>query len=153
MAATKTIELRTAIPGPRSEEILQRKAQVVADPLSIYIPVVLDHGDGATLTDVDGNTFLDFTGGVGCLNVGHAHPRVTEAVQEQAARFLHTDFTIIPYETYVTLAERLVPAAPISGEGKAAFFHAGPEAVENALQVPRAPNKPSAVIPLQGGFH
>ena len=81
MAATKTIELRTAIPGPRSEEILQRKAQVVPDPLSIYIPVVLDHGEGATLTDVDGNTFLDFTGGVGCLNVGHAHPRVVEAVQ------------------------------------------------------------------------
>src|SRR3954468_6070780 len=153
MAATKTIELRTAIPGPRSEEILQRKAQVVADPLSIYIPVVLDHGEGATLTDVDGNTFLDFTGGVGCLNVGHAHPRVTEAVQEQAARFLHTDFTIVPYEVYVTLAERLVATAPIAGPVKAAFFNAGTEAVENAVKFARAYTKRSAVIAFEGGFH
>src|SRR5213083_346822 len=153
MAATKAIELRTAIPGPRSEEILQRKAQVVADPLSIYIPVVIDHGDGATLTDVDGNTFVDFTGGVGCLNVGHANPRVVEAVQEQAARFLHTDFTIVPYEIYVTLAERLLESAPISGPVKAAFFNAGTEAIENAIKFSRAYTKRSAVIAFEGGFH
>jgi 4-aminobutyrate aminotransferase/(S)-3-amino-2-methylpropionate transaminase len=153
MAATKAIELRTAIPGPRSQEILQRKAQVVADPLSIYIPVVIDHGDGALLTDVDGNTFLDFTGGVGCLNVGHANPRITEAVQEQAARFLHTDFTIVPYEAYVTLAERLVATAPISGPVKAAFFNAGTEAVENAVKFARAYTKRPALIAFEGGFH
>ena len=153
MAATKAIELRTAIPGPRSQEILQRKAQVVADPLSIYIPVVIDHGDGATLTDVDGNTFIDFTGGVGCLNVGHANARVTEAVQEQAARFLHTDFTIVPYEAYVTLAERLVATAPISGPVKAAFFNAGTEAIENAVKFARAYTKRPAVIAFEGGFH
>jgi 4-aminobutyrate aminotransferase/(S)-3-amino-2-methylpropionate transaminase len=153
MAATKAIELRTAIPGPRSEEILQRKAQVVADPLSVYIPVVIDRGEGATLTDVDGNTFLDFTGGVGCLNVGHANARVTEAVQEQAARFLHTDFTIVPYEVYVTLAERLVATAPIAGPVKAAFFNAGTEAVENAVKFARAYTKRSAVIAFEGGFH
>src|SRR5216117_898785 len=108
MATTKTIELRTAIPGPRSTEILASKDRVIADPLSIFLPVVIARGEGATLTDVDGNTFIDFTGGVGCLNVGHAHPRVVEAVQDQAAKFLHTDFTIVPYETYVTLAERLL---------------------------------------------
>src|SRR3954452_314709 len=153
MAATKSIELRTAIPGPRSEQVLQRKALVVADPLSIYVPVVIDHGDGATLTDVDGNTFIDFTGGVGCLNVGHANPRITEAVQEQAARFLHTDFTIVPYELYVTLAERLVATAPISGPVKAAFFHAGTEAVENAVKFSRAYTKRPAVIAFEGGFH
>jgi 4-aminobutyrate aminotransferase / (S)-3-amino-2-methylpropionate transaminase / 5-aminovalerate transaminase len=153
MAATKAIELRTAIPGPRSQEILQRKARVIADPLSIYIPVVIDHGEGATLTDVDGNTFLDFTGGVGCLNVGHANARVTEAVQEQAARFLHTDFTIVPYELYVTLAERLVATAPISGPVKAAFFNAGTEAVENAVKFARAYTKRPAVIAFEGGFH
>jgi len=153
MAATKSIELRTAVPGPRSEEILKRKARVIADPLSIYLPVVIDHGDGATLTDVDGNTFIDFSGGVGCLNVGHANPRVTEAVQEQAARFLHTDFTIVPYEVYVTLAERLVATAPISGPVKAAFFNAGTEAVENAVKFSRAHTKRPAVIAFEGGFH
>ena len=153
MATTKAIELRTAIPGPRSREILKRKDRVIADPLSIYLPVVIERGEGATLTDVDGNTFIDFTGGVGCLNVGHAHPRVVDAVQEQAAKFLHTDFTIVPYETYITLAERLVETAPISGPAKAAFFNAGTEAVENAIKFARAHTKRPAVIGFEGGFH
>src|ERR671930_1395985 len=153
MAATKSIELKTAIPGPRSQEILTRKQQVVAEPLSIYIPVVIERGEGATLTDVDGNTFIDFSGGVGCLNVGHANPRVVEAVQEQAAKFFHTDFTIVPYELYVTLAERLVATAPISGPVKAAFFNAGTEAVENAVKFARAYTKRSGVIAFEGGFH
>ena len=138
MAATKTIELKTGIPGPRSQEILERKERVVADALSVFLPVVIDHGEGATLTDVDGNRFIDFTGGVGCLNVGHANSHVIEAVQEQAARFMHTDFTIVPYETYVTLAERLVALTPISGPAKAAFFNAGTEAVENAIKFARS---------------
>jgi len=114
---------------------------------------VIDHGEGATLTDVDGNRFIDFTGGVGCLNVGHANPHVIEAVQEQAARFMHTDFTIVPYETYVTLAERLVALTPISGPAKAAFFNAGTEAVENAIKFARAYTKRPAVIAFEGGFH
>src|SRR5437868_9912139 len=153
MAATKAIELRTAIPGPRSKEILGRKDRVIADPLSVYLPVVIERGEGATLTDVDGNTFIDFTGGVGCLNVGHAHPRVVDAVQEQAAKFFHTDFTIVPYETYVTLAERLLATAPIAGPAKAAFFNAGTEAVENAVKFARAYTKRPAVIGFEGGFH
>ena len=153
MATTKTIELRTAIPGPRSKEILERKNRVIADPLSIFLPVVIERGEGATLTDVDGNTFIDFTGGVGCLNVGHAHPRVVDAVQEQAAKFLHTDFTIVPYETYVTLGERLIETVPISGPAKAAFFNAGTEAVENAIKFARAYTKRPAVIGFEGGFH
>src|SRR5436853_1577562 len=153
MAATKAIELKTSIPGPRSQEILARKSQVVADPLSIFLPVVIERGEGATLTDVDGNTFIDFSGGVGCLNVGHANPRVVEAVQEQAAKFFHTDFTIVPYEAYVTLAERLVATAPISGPVKAAFFNAGTEAIENAVKFARAYTKRKAVIAFEGGFH
>jgi 4-aminobutyrate aminotransferase/(S)-3-amino-2-methylpropionate transaminase len=153
VATTKTIELKTGIPGPGSAEILARKDAVVADPLTIALPVVIDHGEGATITDVDGNTFIDFTGGVGCLNVGHANPRVIEAVQEQAARFLHTDFTIIPYEPYVTLAERLIALSPFRGPAKAAFFNAGTEAVENAIKFARGYTKRPAVIAFEGGFH
>jgi 4-aminobutyrate aminotransferase/(S)-3-amino-2-methylpropionate transaminase len=152
MATTKSIELRTDIPGPRSREILERKDRVIADPLSIYIPVVVERGQSATLTDVDGNTFIDFTGGVGCLNVGHSHPRVVEAAQEQLERFSHTDFTIVPYETYVRLAERLCELAPISN-AKAAFFNAGTEAVENAIKFARAHTGRPAVIGFEGGFH
>src|ERR1700704_314960 len=153
MAATRAIHLQTEVPGPKSREILERKARVVADPLSVYLPIVAAEGRGATLTDVDGNTYLDFTGGVGCLNVGHAHPRVVEAVQEQAARFLHTDFTMIPYEVCVTLAERLLAVAPFSGAAKAAFFNAGTEAIENAAKFARAYTGRPALICFEGGFH
>jgi 4-aminobutyrate aminotransferase/(S)-3-amino-2-methylpropionate transaminase len=152
MATTKTIELRTEIPGPRSREILERKERVVAEPLSIYHSVVIERGQGVTLTDVDGNTFIDFTGGVGCLNVGHSHPRVVEAAQEQLERFSHTDFTIVPYETYVRLAERLCELAPIAN-AKAAFFNAGTEAIENAIKFARVHTGRPAVIGFEGGFH
>src|SRR5215470_2582433 len=153
MAVTRAIELRTEIPGPKSKEILDRKDAVVAEPLSIFLPVVCDHGQGATLTDVDGNTFIDFTGGVGCLNVGHAHPQVVAAAQEQLSRFSHTDFTIVPYEVYVTLAERLCAIAPVRKPAKAAFFNAGTEAVENAVKFARAYTRRPAVIGFEGGFH
>jgi 4-aminobutyrate aminotransferase / (S)-3-amino-2-methylpropionate transaminase / 5-aminovalerate transaminase len=153
MATTKAIELRTQVPGPRSREILARKEKVVADPLSIYLPIVVAEGRGATLTDVDGNTFIDFAGGVGCLAVGHSHPRVVEAAQEQLAHFSHTDFTIVPYEVYVALAERLCELAPIAGPRKAAFFNAGTEAVENAIKFARAFTGRPAVIAFEGGFH
>jgi 4-aminobutyrate aminotransferase / (S)-3-amino-2-methylpropionate transaminase / 5-aminovalerate transaminase len=153
VAVTRAIELRTEIPGPRSREIIERKERVVADPLGLYLPVVIADGSGATVTDVDGNTFVDFTGGVGCLNVGHAHPRVVAAVQEQSARFLHTDFTIVPYEVYVEYAERLTSLAPFSGRSKAAFFNAGAEAVENAVKFARGYTGRPAVIGFEGGFH
>jgi 4-aminobutyrate aminotransferase / (S)-3-amino-2-methylpropionate transaminase / 5-aminovalerate transaminase len=153
MATTKTIDLRTDIPGPRSQEILERKARVIAEPLSIYLPIVIAEGRGATITDVDGNTFIDFTGGVGCLNVGHSNPRVVEATKEQVERFTHTDFTIVPYENYVALAERLLDLAPIGGAKRAAFFNSGAEAVENSIKFARSFTKRPAVIAFDGGFH
>jgi 4-aminobutyrate aminotransferase / (S)-3-amino-2-methylpropionate transaminase / 5-aminovalerate transaminase len=153
MAMTRTIDLRTEIPGPRTKEILERKERVVAEPLSIYLPVVIQEGRGATVTDVDGNTFIDFSGGVGCLNVGHAHPRVIAAAQEQMAKFSHTDFTIVPYEVYVELSERLLELTPISGEKRAAFFNAGTEAVENSIKFARSYTKRTAVICFEGAFH
>jgi 4-aminobutyrate aminotransferase/(S)-3-amino-2-methylpropionate transaminase len=153
MATTKTIDLRTDVPGPRSREILDRKAKVIAEPLSIYLPIVIAEAHGATITDVDGNTFIDFTGGVGCLNAGHSNPRVVEAAREQLERFTHTDFTIIPYENYVALAERLLELVPISGPKRAAFFNSGAEAVENSIKFARSFTKRPAVIAFDGGFH
>src|SRR4026208_1250514 len=96
MAVTRAIELRTEIPGPKSKEILERKERVIADPLSVFLPVVIDRGEGATLTDVDGNTFLDFTGGVGCLDVGHSHPRVVAAGAGEAPPLSAPGFPHVP---------------------------------------------------------
>jgi 4-aminobutyrate aminotransferase / (S)-3-amino-2-methylpropionate transaminase / 5-aminovalerate transaminase len=153
MAVTRAIELRTEVPGPRSKEIVARKERAIAEPLSLVHPIVTAEARGATLTDVDGNTYIDFTGGVGCLNVGHSHPRVVEAAQEQLSRFGHTDFTIVPYETYVDLAERLIELAPISAPAKAAFFNAGTEAIENSIKFARSHTKRQAVIVFEGAFH
>ena len=132
MATTKTIDIRTAIPGPRSQEILERKQRVVANAKSIVLPIVAQEGR---------------------LNTGHAHPRVVEAAIEQLARFAHTDFTVVPYEPYVALAERLLERAPLGGPGKAAFFNAGTEAVENAVKFARLATKRPAVIAFEGAFH
>ena len=153
MATTKTIELKTAIPGPRSQAILERKRRVVANAKAIVHPVVAQEARGATITDVDGNTFIDFTGGVGCVNTGHSHPRVVEAATEQLARFAHTDFTVVPYEPYVELAERLLERAPFTVAAKAAFFNAGTEAVENAVKFARLYTRRPAVIAFEGAFH
>ena len=153
MVRNRIISIRTGIPGPRSRAILERKERVVANPLSVYLPIVVAEARGATLTDVDGNVFIDFTGGVGCLNVGHAAPRVVAAAREQLARFTHTDFTVLPYESYIRLAERLVALVPISGHVRAAFFNSGAEAVENAVKISRAYTGRPAVIAFDSGFH
>jgi 4-aminobutyrate aminotransferase/(S)-3-amino-2-methylpropionate transaminase len=153
MATTRSIDVRTEIPGPRSREIMARLETAVASPLTVNMPIVAHEAHGALLTDVDGNTFVDFTGGVGVLNVGHTHPQVVAAAQEQLSRFSHTDFTIVPYEVYVEFAERLVAVSPFTGPAKAAFFNSGAEAVENAVKIARLATGRAGVIAFSGAFH
>jgi 4-aminobutyrate aminotransferase/(S)-3-amino-2-methylpropionate transaminase len=149
----KTVDLRTEVPGPKSRAILERKTRVVANFKDVHMPVVIDRGHGCTVTDVDGNTFLDWSGGIGCLNVGHTNAAVSAALHAQVDRFLHTDFTIVPYEAYVSLAERLLARTPISGPTKAAFFNSGAEAVENAVKVAKLATGREAVIAFDNAFH
>jgi 4-aminobutyrate aminotransferase/(S)-3-amino-2-methylpropionate transaminase len=153
VAATKAIEIRTEIPGPRSRALLEREALAVAQPLIVHLPVFAAEARNATIVDVDGNAFVDFAGGIGVMNVGHSHPRVLEAIVEQAARFSHTDFTLVPYEGYVELAERLGALVPITGGTRAAFFNSGAEAVENAVKIARLATGRPAVVAFEGGFH
>ena len=148
-----TVDLRTEVPGPKSRAILERKTRVVANFKDVHMPVVIDHGHGCTVTDVDGNTFLDWSGGIGCLNVGHTNAAVSAALHAQVDRFLHTDFTIVPYEAYISLAERLLARTPISGPTKAAFFNSGAEAVENAVKVAKLATGREAVIAFDNAFH
>jgi 4-aminobutyrate aminotransferase/(S)-3-amino-2-methylpropionate transaminase len=148
-----SIEIVTEIPGPRSREWIARKEAVVAQAKALWVPVFVERAEGATLTDVDGNTFIDFAGGIGCLTVGHSNPAVSRAVHAQVERFLHTDFTVLPYDSYVELAERLGARMPISGPVKAAFFNSGAEAVENAVKIAKAATGRPAVIAYEGAFH
>lgn len=153
VAATRSIEMRTEIPGPRSRELLARGRGALAKPLQVYLPVFAAAARNATITDVDGNTLIDFAGGVGVANVGHCHPRVVDAIQEQCARFVHTDFTVVPYASYIELAERLGELVPLRGPTRAAFFNSGAEAVENAVKIARLATGRPGVIAFEGGFH
>jgi 4-aminobutyrate aminotransferase/(S)-3-amino-2-methylpropionate transaminase len=146
------INLVTDLPGPKSAEILSRKSKVVCDPLDIHVPAVIDRGQGARVFDIDGNTFVDFSAGLGCHLVGYSHPKVVEAVTRQAEKVSHTDFSVIPYEAYVELAERLVALTGMDG-GKVALFNSGAEAVENAVKFAKAATGRPAVICFEGGFH
>ena len=146
-----TINLVTEVPGPKSRAIVERKERVVADAIDLHVPVVIDRGAGASFTDLDGNTFLDFSGGLGCLIVGYSHPKVVEAVKRQVERFSHTDFSVIPYEPWVELSERLVTM--VGGDRKVFLANSGAEAVENAVKIARSATGRSAVITFEGGFH
>lgn len=151
---TKFISLKTDLPGPKSREIAKKREKYVAKPMgSSLSPCYIDHGEGALVTDVDGNQFIDLTGGWGCLAVGHCHKKVVAAIKDQAEKYLHTDFTAIPYEPLVELAEKLVKLAPGDTPKSAAFFNSGAEAVENAVKIARAYTGRPAIIVFENAFH
>lgn len=145
------IKLITEVPGPKSKQVLERHDRYVPRALAVGFQAVISEAHGALVTDVDGNTFIDLAGGVGTLNVGHSDPGVIQAATQQLNRFVHTDYTVVPYALYSELAERLVTLIP--GAEKAAFFNSGSEAVENAVKIARAYTGRKAVIAFEGGFH
>lgn len=148
----QTISLKTPIPGPKSQTLLaRRKAAVPQGPFHVA-PLFIERGVGATVTDVDGNVLLDFSGGLGSLNVGHANPAVVEAVTRQAVKFLHTCFHIAQYEPYVALAEKLNAITPGGFAKKTLLVNSGAEAVENAVKISRYFTKRPAVVGFEHGF-
>jgi len=151
---TKFISLKTSLPGPKSKEIAKKREKYIAKPMgSSLSPCYIAQGQGALVTDVDGNQFIDLTGGWGCLAVGHTHKKVVDAIKDQAEKYLHTDFTAVPYEPLVELAEKLVKLAPGDTPKAAAFFNSGAEAVENAVKIARAHTGRLAVIVFENAFH
>ncbi len=149
----KYIRLVTEIPGPKSRAALFRKERYVAKPLAPLASFYAARAEGAVVEDLDGNRFLDFSGGWGVMNVGHNHPHVVAAVRDQVERSLHTDFTAVPYEPYVALAERLAELAPGPTPKKCAFFNSGAEAVENAVKIARVATGRKAVLVFENAFH
>jgi len=147
------ISRNTQVPGPESTRIAGLKQQVTPRCLDTLAPFFMSEGHGALVTDVDGNRFIDFTGGWGCLAVGHSHPRVVDAIRDQAGRYTHTDFTAIPYESFVELAARLAARAPGPSDKQVAFFNSGAEAVENAVKIARYHTKRRAVVVFENAFH
>lgn len=149
----KTIQMVTPVPGPKSQELMARRQAAVPVGVANVTPVFAAHADGATLTDVDGNVFIDFAGGIGVLNVGHGHPEVREAVHQQVDQFLHTCFHVAMYEEYVELAERLAKLTPGDFPKKSLLVNSGAEAVENAIKLARRFTGRQAVIAFENAFH
>ena len=149
----KYVHIQTELPGPKSKEVLERKGQAVPRALAALAPFVVAKAEGVVVEDLDGNRFLDFSGGWGVLNVGHNHPKVVAAIKAQAEKFIHTDFTAVPYEVLVELAERINRLAPGPSPKRTAFFNSGAEAVENAVKISRAATGRKAVICFEHAFH
>jgi 4-aminobutyrate aminotransferase/(S)-3-amino-2-methylpropionate transaminase len=145
--------VKTEVPGPKSWELMERRRGAVTGGTASLSPIFTAEAKGALLTDVDGNTFIDFAGGIGAINVGHADERVARAVKEQVDRFTHTCFSLSHYEPYVELAERLNALAPGDFEKRSWFANSGAEAVENAVKIARTYTGRQAVLAFEGAFH
>jgi 4-aminobutyrate aminotransferase/(S)-3-amino-2-methylpropionate transaminase len=148
-----TIQIRTEIPGPRSRALMARREAAVPRAPYNTTPVFAARAEGATIEDVDGNRYLDFAGGIGCLNVGHRAPRVMSAIQEQLEKHLHLCFAVTPYESYIAVAEKLNALAPGNFAKKTILLNTGAEAVENAVKIARAYTKRPAIICFEDAFH
>src|SRR5580700_2548494 len=146
------ILLRTAVPGPRSQQLHRRREQAIPRGLSHATPIYVARAEGALLEDVDGNTFIDLAGGIGCLNVGHRNSTVTAAIHQQVDRFLHTCAQVTPYEDYIALAEAMTRIAPGNFAKKTLFVNTGVAAVENAVKIARAYTKRPAIVCFEDAF-
>jgi 4-aminobutyrate aminotransferase/(S)-3-amino-2-methylpropionate transaminase len=141
------------IPGEKSQALMARRQEFVARGVSATMSVFAAKADGAIIEDVDGNRFIDFAGGIATMNIGHARPEVTRAIAEQAEKFTHTCFSVMMYEPYVELAERICKIAPGSSPKKALFLNSGAEAVENAVKIARYATGRPGIIVFDNAYH
>lgn len=157
VTATSTVEqqrrLVTAIPGPRSLELLARRDAAVARGVGVMLPVFVQAAAGGVIVDVDGNQLIDFGSGIAVTSVGNAAPAVVAGVREQVERFTHTCFMITPYDGYVRVCEQLNRLTPGTFEKRSALFNSGAEAVENAVKIARAYTRRQAVVVFDHGYH
>jgi 4-aminobutyrate aminotransferase / (S)-3-amino-2-methylpropionate transaminase / 5-aminovalerate transaminase len=149
----RSIFLKTAIPGPRSAALLERRHQNVPRGIAHATPVCAERAEGAVVVDVDGNRLLDFAGGIGTLNVGHANPDVVRAAAEQLSKLTHMCFSVAAYERYVALAEKLNRITPGAFAKKTMLANSGAEAIENAVKIARSFTGRKAVVVFDHAFH
>lgn len=145
--------LQGPLPGPRAQAIINRDQKYLSPSYTRGYPLVIEHGEGAMVTDVDGNRFLDFNAGIAVVSTGHCHPRVVKAVQDQAAKFLHMSGTDFYYENMVVLAEELSRLAPGNLERRVYFGNSGTEAMEAAIKMARYSTGRDKFIAFLGAFH
>jgi len=136
-----------------NEDLLKRRNAAVAPGIASAVPVFCQRAENAEIWDVEGRRYIDFASGISVVNVGHRHPRVLAAAEEQLQQFTHACFQVTPYEGYVALAERLNALVPGEGPKRTLLLTTGAEAVENAIKIARAHTQRSAVVAFGGAFH
>jgi len=136
-----------------NEQLMARKAAATARGVGVMGTFFADRADNAELWDVEGQRFIDFAGGIAVMNSGHGHPKVVAAIEAQLKKFTHTCYQVVPYESYIALAEKLNALTPGSHAKKSALFSTGAEAIENAIKIARSYTKRSGVIAFSGAFH
>jgi 4-aminobutyrate aminotransferase len=146
-------EVRTELPGPNAARLIERDAVAMSPSFTRAYPFVMDHGDGCWATDVDGNTFLDYTAGIAVCLTGHSHPRVVAAITDQASRFLHMSGTDFYYRSEIELAERLAAAMLPGAPARVFFTNSGAEAVEGAMKLARYATGRPNFLAFFGAFH
>ncbi|MDR1538237.1 MAG: aspartate aminotransferase family protein [Clostridiales bacterium] len=142
----------TAVPGPKSQELLTRHIASVPRGVSNSTGVFATQAKGALIKDVDGNVFVDFTAGIGVANAGHCPDEVVGAIRRQAGEFIHTSINCLLYDPYTELAERLQTLSPVE-DSKVLFINSGAEAVENAVKIAKKYTGRSAIAVVEGSFH
>ncbi|MBS0436901.1 MAG: 4-aminobutyrate--2-oxoglutarate transaminase [Proteobacteria bacterium] len=136
-----------------NEQLMARKAAATARGVGVMGTFFADRADNAELWDVEGQRFIDFAGGIAVMNSGHGHPKVVAAIEAQLKKFTHTCYQVVPYESYIALAEKLNALTPGSHAKKTALFSTGAEAIENAIKIARSYTRRSGVIAFSGAFH
>ena len=137
----------------KNEQLMARKAAATPRGVGVMGSFFADRADNAELWDVEGRRFIDFAGGIAVMNTGHGNPKVVAAIAEQLKRFTHTCYQVVPYESYIALAEKLNALTPGTHPKKTALFSTGAEAIENAIKIARSYTKRSGVIAFSGAFH
>lgn len=145
--------LVTAIPGPNSQALIERRKDAVSASLGMAMPVFIERADGAIILDIDGNSIIDLAAGIAVVNVGHGNSKVIENVKRQIDAFTHTCFMIVPYMGYIEVCEALNRLTPGEHKKKSALFNSGAEAVENAVKIARSYTKRQAVVVFEHGYH
>lgn len=140
-------------PGPKARELVKRDESLISPSYVRFYPLVVESGEGSIVRDVDGNEYIDFNSGLLCLNVGHNHPRVIQAIKEQCDKFLHYSNTDFYYREVVDLAEKLREITPGKFEKKVFFGNSGTEAVEAAIKVSKWHTRKHRFIAYIGAFH